>query len=161
MTRSVRWLGLLRERTKLAIILARREHTRKNIIACDEKKRVLFLSPTQPGRVHDKRMAEKSGVFEHLPPQVTAWVDRGFQGVQQGYPNTQIPHKKKKNQPLSSSQTQENQTLAALRITVEQAIGGIKRFQCLKQPYRNRLSQGWDDTFILLAAGLWNFHQAN
>lgn len=138
----------------------KKAHTRKNIIACDEKKRVLLLSPTKPGRVHDKRLAEKSGVFHHLPRQVTAWADTGFQGVQHIHPKTQIPHKRKKNQPLSSAQKQENQTLASIRIIVENAIGGIKRFNCLKHPYRNRLTQGWDDTFILLATGLWNFHLA-
>ncbi|WP_440863751.1 hypothetical protein [Symbiopectobacterium purcellii] len=44
-----------------------------------------------------------------------------------------------------------------IRITVEHAIAGIKRLGCMTQILRNR-RPFIDDTFLLLSAGLWNFH---
>ncbi|WP_440864821.1 hypothetical protein [Symbiopectobacterium purcellii] len=41
--------------------------------------------------------------------------------------------------------------------TVEHAIAGIKRLGCMTQILRNR-KPFIDDTFLLLSAGLWNFH---
>ncbi|WP_290605867.1 hypothetical protein [Arsenophonus sp. ENCA] len=40
---------------------------------------------------------------------------------------------------------------------VEHAIAGIKRLGCMTQILRNR-RPFIDDTFLLLSAGLWNFH---
>ncbi|WP_440862990.1 hypothetical protein [Symbiopectobacterium purcellii] len=45
----------------------------------------------------------------------------------------------------------------SIRITVEHAIAGIKRLGCMTQILRNR-RPFIDDTFLLLSAGLWNFH---
>ncbi|WP_440865727.1 hypothetical protein [Symbiopectobacterium purcellii] len=40
---------------------------------------------------------------------------------------------------------------------VEHAIAGIKRLGCMTQILRNR-RPFIDDIFLLLSAGLWNFH---
>ncbi|WP_440863146.1 hypothetical protein [Symbiopectobacterium purcellii] len=48
-------------------------------------------------------------------------------------------------------------SISGIRITVEHAIAGIKRLGCMTQILRNR-RPFIDDTFLLLSAGLWNFH---
>ena len=74
----------------------------------------------------------------------------------------EIPHKKprksKKNpQPeLTREQKNENQTVSRVRIFVENAIAGIKRFNILVHAFRNRKANMEDDV-IALCAGLWNF----
>ena len=137
----------------------KKRHTRKNTIVCDERKQILFLSPTKNGRIHDKKQLDKTGFLDYLPPGLTLWVDNGFLGIdkqiKQGV-TVMMPKKKSKNKPLTPEQKEENKVISGLRIVVENAIGGIKRFGALSQIYRNR--KGQDDKFIFLATGLWNFH---
>ncbi len=77
--------------------------------------------------------------------------------IDKQHPNTQIPKKGTRKRPLSPEQKQENKIISGIRITVEHAIAGIKRLGCMTQILRNR-RPFIDDTFLLLSAGLWNFH---
>lgn len=49
-----------------------------------------------------------------------------------------------------------NRLISSVRIVVEHAIGGIKRFRCVSDIYRNK--NGFDDRLVNVAAGLWNLH---
>jgi hypothetical protein len=135
----------------------KKAHTRKNVFIANEKKKILVLSPTKSGRRHDKRIADKFLMAEHVPPDVLIGADSGFQGMQRVHPNSWLPHKGTKNKPLTVEQRQENTILSHFRVCVEHAIGGMKRFRAFSEVFRNRL--GWlDDLVALLAAGLWNYH---
>ena len=91
-------------------------------------------------------------------------LDLGYQGVQTDYQGDRIsvPHKKprkskkKSNPQLSPGQKQENQALAKLRVYIEHAIGGVKRFRILVTSYRNH-QDTFEDDVLVVAAGLWNF----
>jgi len=132
-------------------------HARKNIIVSDKHKKVLVLSITRSARRHDKRMADKDILFERIPKNVAVFVDTGFIGVKQKHNNTFIPQKRTKGKPLSNEQKQWNKLISGIRVPVEHAIGGIKRYQSVTQTFRNKKQQ-LADTFILLSAGLWNYH---
>lgn len=134
--------------------------TRKTIVLSDDKKRILLMSPTKSGRRHDKRIADKFQVVQTVPQDVAIWVDTGFQGIQRSHPNTVMPTKSTKNNPLTEDQKQNNRVISGIRILSEHAIGGIKRFKSASDTYRNKLPN-LDDTFNLLAAGIWNFHLQN
>ncbi len=131
--------------------------TRKTNVVSDEKRRILVVTPTKSGRRHDKRLLDKTQLVEHIPPDVTIWTDTGFQGLQHQHPNTVMPVKATKKKPLTEEQRQSNRTIAGLRVVSEHAIGGMKRLKAAADVYRNRLPN-LDDTFTLLAAGIWNFH---
>lgn len=131
--------------------------TRKSIVISDEKKRILILTPTKSGRRHDKRLFDKAMGIGVIPPQITAWVDTGFQGIQHNHPNTQIPKKARRKQPLTEEEKAENKLISGIRVLSEHAIAGIKRFQSTTAVYRNRIPN-FDDTCMLLSAGLWNYH---
>lgn len=131
--------------------------TRKTNILSDERKRILVVTPTKSGRRHDKRLLDKTQLVEHIPPNVTIWTDTGFQGLQHQHPNTVMPLKATKKKPLAEEQRQSNKVIAGLRVVSEHAIGGMKRLKAASDIYRNRLPN-LDDTFTVLAAGLWNFH---
>lgn len=93
----------------------------------------------------------------NLPLEISAWVDTGFQGLQKIHPNTQIPKKKTRDKPLTEEDKQENRLISHFRVIGEHAIAGIKRLRSASDVYRNK-RPNFDDTMMLLAAGIWNYH---
>lgn len=126
---------------------------------------ILFVGGTFPGHQHDYTMLKTEFPPEHPWFETfKALLDLGYQGIQSDYVGDGIeiprkkPRKSKKNlQPeLTAEQKAENQALSRVRILVENAIAGIKRFNILVHAFRNR-KPGMEDNAIALAAGLWNF----
>lgn len=59
----------------------KKAHTDKNVVVADAgSKRIDYLSPTYPGRVADKRIADREGVA--YPPGTRLYQDSGFQGYE-------------------------------------------------------------------------------
>ena len=135
----------------------KKAHTRKNVVIVNEKKKVLVLSPTKSGRRHDKRIADKFLMVEHVPRDVLIVADSGFQGIQHLHKKTWLPYKGTKKKPLTDQQRQENTILSHFRVCVEHAIGGMKRFRAFSEVLRNRLGH-IDNRIPYVAAGLWNYH---
>jgi DDE superfamily endonuclease/Helix-turn-helix of DDE superfamily endonuclease len=131
--------------------------TRKTVVVNDKNKRILVLTPTKSGRRHDKRLADKNQLIQNIPKDVSIWTDTGFQGIQKQHDHVVMPTKATKNYPLTPRQKQENKLISSIRVVSEHAIGGMKRLKAASDTYRNKLAN-LDDTFTLLAAGLWNFH---
>lgn len=132
-------------------------HTRKSVVVSDTKRRVLILTKQRSGRRHDKRLADKDMVFEQLPDEVDAYADTAFAGEKRVHKRTHIPQKKPKGKQLSEEEREMNRIISSFRVTVEHAIGGIKRYRSVSEKLRNRKAF-IDDRFILLATGLWNYH---
>lgn len=86
-------------------------------------------------------------------------VDLGFLGIEKDYVCKELlmPNKKKKNQELSPGQKQENKLRASERITVEHAIGGMKRYRVLSDRLRVQ-DVNLYNVVLGVCAGLWNFH---
>lgn len=131
------------------------------------QKYVLFLGLTTQGSFHDYSLLK-----EEFPPQMNwfewlqVWVDLGYLGIQKEYEGTiHIPHKKprkSKNNPepkLTQEQKDENTALSKIRIFVENAIAGIKRYYILVHKFRNK-KFNFEDDVIAAAAGLWNLRIA-
>jgi len=126
---------------------------------------IVFVGGTFSGHEHDYSMLKTE-----FPPEqpwfenIHALLDLGYQGILADYvgENIEIPHKKPRKsqgnpQPkLTSQQKTENQALSRVRIFVENAIAGIKRFNILVHAFRNRKTNT-EDNVIALCAGLWNF----
>jgi len=134
-------------------------HTKKSVVVGDEQGQVLMLPPTKPGRRSDYFRFKQSGIGDVLPPDVAAWVDLGFVGIEKDYPHLEvvIPHKKPKKGQLSPEQRQENTIIRHFRVKIEHTISRLKRFRAVADIYRNHNSH-WADKFILIAAGLSNYH---
>ena len=106
---------------------------------------------------------------QELPPELDWFtdihirVDLGSLGIQADYRGDQIdiptkkPRKSKKNPSptLSAEQKAENKALSQIRIFVEHAIGGMKRYNILVHAFRNRI-ENFEDDVIGVCAGLWN-----
>jgi hypothetical protein len=137
----------------------------KNTIMSTVTKWIVFVGGTFSGHEHDYTMLKTEFPPEHpWFENIHALLDLGYQGILDDYvgENIEIPHKKprksKKNpQPeLTREQKTENQAVSRVRIFVENAISGIKRFNILVHAFRNRKANMEDDV-IALCAGLWNF----
>jgi hypothetical protein len=125
---------------------------------------IVFLGRTFSGHNHDYSMLK-----QEFPPEIDWFrgihvrVDLGYQGIQSDYQSEQIdiPHKKprksQKNQnpELSADQKAVNKALSQVRIVVEHAIGGMKRYNILVHDFRNR-KENFEDDVIGVCAGLWN-----
>jgi len=137
----------------------KKNHTRKNVIVADKDKRILLVSPTKPGRRHDKRLGDRILLMEHIPKDVTIWGDSGFQGIHAIHPNSFVAKRARKNRPLTAEEKENNRVIASLRVCAEHAIGGMKRFRACSDTLRNKL--GWfDDRIAVVTAALWNYHLA-
>lgn len=130
---------------------------RKNILLSDKKKYIGLLTQTKSGRRHDKRLFDKADIVRHIPEEISLITDTGFQGIQSLHTNTLMPKKGSKKHPLTIEEKQNNRLISSVRILVEHAIAGMKRFKAATDIYRNR-KPNTDDRFMLLSAGLWNLH---
>ena len=131
-------------------------------------KTILFLGRTYPGHVHDYTMfKDEFPTEEEWFALLQVFVDLGYQGIRSDYggDGIHIPHKKprtSKNNPITSltdEQKAENHALSQVRIFVENAICGLKRYNILVHRYRNH-KDSFDDQVISIAAALWNFNLA-
>lgn len=137
----------------------KKRHMRKSIIAVTENKRILIATQTKSGRRHDKKLADKVSLFEHIPEKVAVWVDTGFQGILKQHSNTCIPKKHTRGKPLTENEKGNNRVISSFRVVVEHAISGIKRFKAYSDIWRNKL-RNLDDMVMRIACGLWNLHIA-
>lgn len=130
---------------------------RKNIVISNRERKILYLSKTRSGRRHDKRIFDKDHIARTIPDNVTAWTDTGFKGMEIIHPNTQMPKKATKRHPLTEAEKLNNHFISGLRIVAEHANAGLKRLKAATDIYRNR-KPNFDDLFMELSAGIWNFH---
>lgn len=135
----------------------KKQHTRKSVVVSDKKRKILVVTKQKSGRRHDKRLADKEHIFEMLPKEVAVMADTAFIGEAKVHTNILIPKKKTKKNPLTYEEKEMNKLISSYRVIVEHAIGGIKRYRCMSEKLRNRKAF-IDDTFLLLSAGLWNYH---
>ena len=125
---------------------------------------IVFLGRTFSGHHHDYLMLK-----QEFPPEVDWFtdinvrVDLGYLGIQSDYRGDRIdiptkkPRKSKQNpnSQLSEEQKAVNTALSRVRIFIEHAIGGMKRYNILVHTFRNRIEH-FEDDVIGICAGLWN-----
>jgi DDE superfamily endonuclease len=114
---------------------------------------VVYLSPTQPGKKHDKKQADEAAIV--YPPNATLGKDTGFQGYNPSGVLAWQPKKKPKGQDLSAVDKQLNALLASARIRVEHTLSGVKRCHIVKDVFRNT-KVGFTDTVMEVACALHN-----
>ncbi len=128
-------------------------------------KLIIFLGRTFRGHNHDYLMLK-----QEFPPEldwfadINVRVDLGYLGIKSDYHGARIdiptkkPRKSQKNPhpQLSDAQKAANTALSRVRIFIEHAIGGMKRYYILVHGFRNRKTHFEDDA-IGVCAGLWNF----
>lgn len=139
----------------------KKRHTIKNIVISNKKKKILFLSKTEGGRQHDFKMLKEHAPPKRIPTTVRQHLDLGFNGYKVQFPNHKIsmPERKPRNRYLCKTKILQNKRKSGIRVLVEHAIGGVKRFRITTDVFRNKL-EGADDKAMLISCGLWNYHLA-
>jgi len=98
--------------------------------------RILFLSDTVEGTMHDKALADRTPY--PLPPESELVQDLGFLGFSLDGVMITIPHKKPKGKLLTEEQKAENRQIARRRVRIEHIISSVKRCAIVTRAIRLR-----------------------
>ena len=139
---------------KKIFIVAKKNHTIKNLIVSDLNNNILYISQTWEGKIHDKMMCD----IEELKfsKNVRLWLDSGFEGFNPENAEINRPKKKPKGRELTVIEKKSNQQISSTRVKVEHAIGNCKVFRIVKEEIRS-FKDDFRDLVMILACALSNF----
>lgn len=134
-----------------------RQHSVKNTIIADEYQFVHFIGQTHRGARHDKAIADEEIPDFSADCFTDIWFakDSGYQGYRPKGVHLLEPFKATKNNPLTEFQKDFNHWVSRIRITVENAIGSIKKCRLVKERWRGKTLKRIDRC-IEIAAGIHN-----
>lgn len=133
-------------------------HTVKNNLVTDKNRKILYLSQTVEGSLHDKVLADEMELS--FPSEGVLMQDLGYLGYHPEKVRVVMPEKKQKNQKLSQEDKAYNRLISSMRVTVEHVMAGVKRLRVVKEKLRLR-TEGIHDKIMLIACGLHNLRIAN
>lgn len=134
--------------------MVKKTHSDKNVVIANAKTtRIGYLSPTYPGKVHDKKIAEKENIS--YPRNSSLVKDTGFQGYEPPKVKTHQPKKKPRKGELTKSEKRSNKRISKVRVGVEHALAGTKRSRIVKDVLRNT-KDDFSDLVMVIACGLHN-----
>jgi len=117
------------------------------------KGKILYLSETYEGSVHDKKICDEDPFEFHQ--EIELLQDLGYQGHAPRNAVIQMPVKSSKYKKLTEEEKSDNKIKSSRRVAIEHAISGIKRCRITKDKFRYR-RYGYDDLVMELACGLHN-----
>jgi hypothetical protein len=131
----------------------KKHHTVKNNVIIDGDCKIIFLTDTVEGKKHDKKLADEAGYT--LPAGSVLVQDTGFQGFALDEVVILQPTKKPRGKTLSALAKAINRWISSLRMRIEHAIGGVKRYRIVKDKLRN-WKKGIRDLVFETCCGLHN-----
>jgi hypothetical protein len=126
----------------------------KNLLLVNSALRLLFLSETQPGSMHDKRLADSTPY--PLPVGSQLRQDLGFQAFTLDGVTILQPTKTPRGRELTRVQKAGNRKLARRRVRIEHANSRGKRCRMLKETIR-MWKAGIRDMVMEIGCALHNF----
>ena len=131
----------------------KKRHAVKNVLIVGQR-RVLWCSPTVPGKCHDKKVAERARL--RLPERIHLLGDSGFEGLQVGAVGVVTPWTRRNRNASHWRHRRFNTLLAAHRIPIEHTLASVKRLRILRDEFRNR-RPGMVDEVMAIGCTLHNF----
>ena len=137
----------------------KKRHTLKTQIASTAAGALLHITRAVPGRLSDINLLRGTGLLRDLPAGISLRVDKGYDGIQDDFPERHFhqPYKARRNKPIDFIQKCFNSLESGSRIPVEHALAHLKRFKLLAGIYRGP-ERSYDDIFLTIA-GLHNFRK--
>jgi len=132
----------------------KKRHGIQNNVLVNRQAKIILLTPTCEGKKHDKKIADETGLV--LPEGSRLAQDTGFQGYALVNVMMIQPMKKPRGKELTPEQKESNRRISSLRIRVEHAIGGVKRYRIVKDQLRVRKND-FRDWVMETCCGLHNF----
>ena len=115
-------------------------HSFKTQITVSKSGKIINVSKSYPGRIHDKTILTREQTIDKLPPEIKKHLDRGYQKLATEYPDHTIilPVKKHRwKRYLTRSEKIYNTKVAKVRIKVEHGISRMKKYTILSTTYRS------------------------
>lgn len=115
-------------------------HSFKTQITINKQGRIINVSKSYQGRIHDKTILLKEKTLDKLPDGIKKYLDRGYQKIKKEYPTHTIilPYKKNRwKKELTRSEKIYNTKASKVRIKVEHALSRMKKYTILSQTYRS------------------------
>jgi len=132
----------------------KKTHTLKVQAISDEDGNLLDICAAVGGSVHDYKLLERSGWIPEFAkrPEVTVGGDSAYVGLNKVLETVLTPRKKKPNQERSDEDKLWNLVVARWRVSVEHAIGKLKRFKSLRKVklHAKRTAQAIGIAFLLV-----------
>jgi hypothetical protein len=116
--------------------------------------KILFLSQTYEGSVHDKIICDEEELC--FNKKVLLWLDTGFEGFEPENAVIKRPKKKPRKKELTADDKKQNQAISRIRVKVEHAIRQSKVFKIVRDEIRV-FKDDFRDLAMLLACALSNF----
>ena len=129
----------------------KKAHTVKTQIAVNPQGRIEAVSDSEPGATHDLTLLRRTKLLEGLEPPEPgedgedgepgegAMMDKAYVGINNDFPDLPLylPHKARKNRPLTPEEEAYNRHLSSYRIVVEHTNAHLQKYQVLAQQYRH------------------------
>lgn len=132
----------------------KKAHTVKNNVITEKKTgKVIGLSATVDGKIHDKKLADEQNL--QFPKDSKLLQDTGFQGYAPIGAIIVQPKKKPRGGQLTSAEKAQNTLISKQRIAVEHSIGSVKVFRVVGTIFRN-FKPCFDDVVMETVCGLHN-----
>jgi hypothetical protein len=135
-----------------------RMHTVKNNLISDKNNKILYLSQTVEGSLHDKALADEMELS--FPSEGVLMQDLGYLGYEPEKVKVVMPVKKQKKQELSKEDKAYNKLISSMRVKVEHVMAGVKRLRTVKEKLRLR-TEDIHDEIMLIACGIHNIRIDN
>jgi len=132
----------------------KKRHTLKTLLVIHARCQMCCLSPTCAGNASDSSVAEGAGY--PVPSGSGLYQDKGLQGF--CWPGVTIfqPQKKPRGGELTPPEHATNRQISSMRMRIEHAMGGVKRYRIVKDTIR-LLKDGIRDAVMETCCGLHNF----
>lgn len=138
-------------------------HSVKNqILVSPSTKKILAVSDSVAGTIHDKKLFETTPLISYLPENSIGLGDLGYQGTDDLNPHLKmiLPQKKLPGKDLTDSQKLNNKAISTIRVRVEHPFSYLKHFNILSVKFRGRLNQQNLDLPFKTIACIYNFTRA-
>ncbi|MBW4466400.1 MAG: transposase family protein, partial [Pegethrix bostrychoides GSE-TBD4-15B] len=132
----------------------KKTHTLNNNLISQRGGKVVYLSDTYEGSVHDKLICDLEG--HEFPDSSKLWQDKGYQGYAPAGVTIMQPKKKPANQELTQTEKERNREISRARIEIEHQINGVKRSRIVSHRLRSR-TEYYADKVMETACGLHNY----
>jgi len=132
----------------------KKRHTVKNNVLVNAKGAIVLLTATCEGKKHDKKIADAAAFT--LPEGSLLYQDTGFQGFALAGTTIFQPKKKPRGGELTDDEKAQNRAISRIRVRVEHAIDGVKRYRIVKDQLRN-WKPDFRDKVMETCCGLHNF----
>ena len=126
----------------------------KNLLLIDRAVRILFLSETHPGRMHDQRMADTTPY--PLPVGSQLLQDLGFQAFTLDGVDIIQPTKKPRGHKLTRAQNAAKRKIARRRVRIAHVNSRVKRCRMRKETI-HLWKAGIRDMVMAIGCALHNF----